>query len=62
MDELPASAEKSTNVETLPDGINHVVFVSHNVSITEIYDLMRFWNTLDSRGPATERVWTNAAW
>ena len=43
----------------LPDGIPHVVIVSHNVFLMELYEKLRSWGRAHSE---TNCNWRNAAW
>jgi broad specificity phosphatase PhoE len=47
------------NPGTLPEGLPHVVIVSHNVFITELYEGLLYWNREHFE---TDIHWNNACW
>jgi Fructose-2,6-bisphosphatase len=53
------SGEEIT-AETLPEGIPHVVVVSHNVFLTELYEGLLCWNK--DHHQMTNVHWSNATW
>jgi broad specificity phosphatase PhoE len=51
--------QKSKTPDILPEGIPHVVLVSHNLFLTELYEGLLFWNKVHKD---TRNYWANAAW
>jgi hypothetical protein len=46
--------------DVLPEGIPHVVVVSHNIFLTELYEGLIYWNSGTHRN--TYNYWANASW
>jgi len=62
LSEAPESFLEKETADTpavLPDGIPHVVIVSHNVFLMELYEKLRSWGRTHSE---TDCHWKNAAW
>jgi probable phosphoglycerate mutase len=62
LSEVPESLtneETAVTAETLPEGIPHIVIVSHNVFLTELYEGLLYWNK-DHK--MTDIYWPNAGW
>jgi len=52
---------KGDEVTRLPPGLPHIVLVSHNVFLCELYELMHYWNSTD-RGKGLGCFWKNTGW
>jgi len=62
LSEAPQSFLEKKTADTpavLPDEIPHVVIVSHNVFLMELYEKLRSWGRTHSE---TDCHWKNAAW
>lgn len=64
-DEPPKSFvdnEKVDMPEELPDGVPHVVIVSHNIFLTELYEELLCWNTDPHYHKMTTCQYGNTGW
>lgn len=65
LEERPKSfveKEKVDMPEDLPDGVPHVVIVSHNIFLTELYEELLCWNTNPYHHNMTTCHYPNTGW
>lgn len=53
---------KGNDATRIPPGLPHVVAVSHNVFLGELYELLHHWNSTEERTTGFNRFWRNANW